>query len=242
MTWEDFAPTQPVAGGSDFVTGTGIHNLFIGNWDICGPHSNRGGCLWSAFAAALLLFLLSGTFSYAGQPAPKAQEQFAPYWTSEPGWATELQLRSNLPSKPLTVTPVLRVASGREIPLDATTIPPNSSTSVWVNEGLLAHASDLLNQPGSYGSVVFRFTSPGALNLHATVVVAMQGEPASIPMSAYPERYSLSTARGNGPGSLEGILVATSRGPGRCSGGQQPFREESKRNSGTLRRGGQEVG
>jgi len=63
------------------------------------------------------------------------------------------------------VTPVLRLASGEEIPLDRVTIAPNVSASVWVNEGLLKHAPSVLSQPGSYGSVVFRFISLSAMNL-----------------------------------------------------------------------------
>lgn len=110
----------------------------------------------------LLLFVLCATLVYAAQPVSKPHESYAPYWTSEPGWITELQLKNNLPSAPLTVTPVLRLASGREIVFDSTTIPPNTSVSVWVNKGLLDHAPDLFGQPGSYGSVVFRYTSPGA--------------------------------------------------------------------------------
>lgn len=149
-----------------------------------------------------LLLLLEATLTFAGQSSPKPQESFAPYWTSEPGWTTELQLKNNLPSTPLTVTPVLRLASGQGIPLDATTIPPNSSVSVWVNEGLLAHASDLLSQPGSYGSVVFRYTSLSAVNLYATVLLSIHGEPISFPILALP---ASSSPRGNGLGSLEGI-------------------------------------
>jgi hypothetical protein len=44
-----------------------------------------------------------------------------------------------VPSLPLTVTPVLRLSSGKEIPLDPVTIPSNASVSVWVHEGLLSH-------------------------------------------------------------------------------------------------------
>jgi hypothetical protein len=137
-----------------------------------------------------LLFLLSATFAHAARISAKPQESFAPYWTSEPGWTTELQLKNNLPSKPLTVTPVLRLASGQEIPLDATTIPPNSSVSVWVNEGLLAHSPDHLSQPGSYGSVVFRFTSLDAGNLSAAVVVSLHGRPISLHTAAFPAAAS----------------------------------------------------
>jgi hypothetical protein len=73
------------------------------------------------------------TAAWAATPAP--QEVFAPYWTSEPGWETELQLKNNLTTGPLTVTPVLRLSSGQEIPLDPVTIAPKVSVSVWVNEG-----------------------------------------------------------------------------------------------------------
>jgi hypothetical protein len=59
------------------------------------------------------------------------QEVFAPYWTSEPGWDTELQMKNNLSAAPLTVTPVLRLSSGEEIPLDPVTIPSNVSVSAW---------------------------------------------------------------------------------------------------------------
>lgn len=98
----------------------------------------------------VLLFLLSATVAYAGgRPSPKPQESFAPYWTSEPGWDTELQLKNNLSSAPLTVTPVLRLASGEEIPLDEVTIPPKRSVSVWVNLELLKSPTNLLGQPGS---------------------------------------------------------------------------------------------
>ena len=149
----------------------------------------------------LLLFVLSAALAYSAQPVSKPQESYAPYWTSEPGWTTELQLKNNLVSAPLTVTPVLRLASGREIPLDPATIPSNTSISVWVNEGLLAHASDLLSQPGSYGSVVFRYTSPSAGNLYANALLSIHGEPISFPMLARTE----STIPVSPGSSLEGI-------------------------------------
>lgn len=147
-----------------------------------------------------LLLLLSGTLSYAAQPVSKPQESYAAYWTSEPGWITELQLKNNLPSAPLTVTPVLRLASGREIAFDSTTIPPGTSVSVWVNQGLLEHASELFGQPGSYGSVVFRYTSPNADNLYATVLLSVHGEPISFPMRSRSGGEFASKAA-----SLEGI-------------------------------------
>ena len=135
----------------------------------------------------------------------KNVEQHAAYWTSEPGWDTELQLRNNLPAEPLTVTPVLRLPSRQEIPLTAVTIPPNGSVSVSVNEDLQEHAPDLLGRPDSYGSVTFRFQSHHAMNLYATAVPSLRGQPVAFHIPTHPEWNAADASRGNGPGSLEGI-------------------------------------
>ncbi len=89
--------------------------------------------------------------------------------------------------------------------MDPVTVPSNVSTSVWVNEGLLKHSPGLLNQPGSYGSVVFRFTSFNAMNLYADTVPSIHGEPIAFPVRAHPAWQPAGPPRGNGPGSLEGI-------------------------------------
>jgi hypothetical protein len=153
-----------------------------------------------------LLLLLSGTLSYAAKPIPKAQELFAPYWSSEPGWDTELQLKNNLSSSPLTVTPVLRTASGQEIQLTPVTIPANDSVSVWANEGLLEHSPGLLSQPGSYGSVVFRYTSVATMSLHATAIVMLHGQPIMVPIRAHAEgEEAAKSGSGEAVSTLEGI-------------------------------------
>lgn len=127
----------------------------------------------------ILLLLLFATLASAQRTSPKPsskpQEVFAPYWVSEPGWDTEFEMKNNLTSVPLTVTPILRLASGDEIPLDPVTISPNAAVSVWANKGLLQHSPNLLSQSGSYGSVVFRFNSLDAMNLHATVRLTIHG-------------------------------------------------------------------
>ena len=53
---------------------------------------------------------------------PTQQEVVAAYWTLEPGWNTELEIRNNLLERKLTVTPVLRTATGREIALPDVTL------------------------------------------------------------------------------------------------------------------------
>lgn len=141
----------------------------------------------------------------AQRPAGKPQEVFAPYWTAEPGWETELQLKNNLTSGSLSVTPVLRLASGKEIPLDPVTIAPNVSVSVWVNEGLTKHSPTLMSQIGSYGSVIFRFTSLSARNLYAASLLSLYGEPIKFHVNAYPTAISQPLVKTDRPGSREGI-------------------------------------
>jgi hypothetical protein len=153
-------------------------------------------CLSALFVAIL---------TQAARPTPKPQEVFAPFWTSEPGWTTELQLKNNLASGSLTVTPVLRLASGKEIPLDPVTIASNDSASVWVNEGLLKHAPELLYLPTSYGSVVFRFTSLNARNLYAESVLSLRSGPIEFHVNAYPPADFAEWPRAAGPGSQEGV-------------------------------------
>jgi len=159
----------------------------------------------SRIASIVAIVTIISSAAYGVQPTPRPQEVFAPYWTSEPGWTTELQLRNNLTSGSLTVTPVLRVASGQEIPFDPVAIPSNASVSVWVNEQLLSHASQLLGQPGSYGSVVFRFISPNAENLFATAVPSMNAEPIAFPVGAHRAWAAQDPLRRNRAGSLEGM-------------------------------------
>jgi hypothetical protein len=115
-------------------------------------------------------------------------------------------MKNNLAAAPLTVTPVLRLASGQEVPLTPVTIPANASVSTSVNDGLQEHAPYLLGRAGSYGSVVFRFTSFHAMNLHATAVPSFHGEPVALRVHAHPAVWDpADTLRADGPGSLEGI-------------------------------------
>ncbi len=45
---------------------------------------------------------------------PKPQEIFVSYWTVEPNWSTQLEIRNNVARREVTVTPVLRTAAGRK--------------------------------------------------------------------------------------------------------------------------------
>jgi hypothetical protein len=115
-----------------------------------------------------------------------ANESFAPYWTAEPGWHTELQLRNNLQDSQLEVTPLLRLADGGTVKLAAVTVPASHAVSVDVKDQLMLVAPDIVNKNGSFGSVTFSYTSPGAKNLYAAVMVHMDGRPIGYHVDAFP--------------------------------------------------------
>jgi hypothetical protein len=146
----------------------------------------------------LLSLVLLALNCLAEKPTPKPQESFAPYWTTEPGWSTELQLKNNLAAAPLTVTPVLRLADGREISLDPVTIASNAVESVDVNATLANRPNPFSGTP-MYGSVSFRYTSKHAKNLYAAVMIHRHGEPIGYHVDAWPV-YTEPR-----PGSREGV-------------------------------------
>ena len=145
------------------------------------------------------LLLLCAAITCAAQSTPKPQESFAPYWTAEPGWETEIQLRNNLAAGQLTVTPVLRSSEGKEITLDPVVIPSHQAASVDVGSALVKHSADLTNQPFSFGSVTLRYTALHVRNLSAALMIHMHGQPIGYHIDAYPIS-SKSVA-----GSVEGI-------------------------------------
>ena len=115
-----------------------------------------------------------------------ANESFAPYWTAEPGWHTELQLRNNLQDSELLVTPLLRLADGAMVKLASVNIPASHAVSVDVTDQLTLIAPDLVNKDGSFGSVTFSYISPGPKNLYAAVMVHMDGRPIGYHVDAFP--------------------------------------------------------
>jgi hypothetical protein len=85
-----------------------------------------------------ICFLTAGSLIAEQHPVPPpaiSQELFAPYWTAEPGWHTDLQLRNGLRSAPLVVTPVLRLSSGQEYSLTPVSIGPSDVVTVDVRPG-----------------------------------------------------------------------------------------------------------
>ena len=140
---------------------------------------------WLAFLACSLL-MPRPVAAQQRRPKPKLpaasweptpQEMFIPYWTLEPAWETSLEIRSNVPNHPITVTPVLRVASGAEFPLSPVTLAPNQSTSIDLRQAAEQSASKLLRQNGLFGSVVLRFSALDSLNIWAMTMVRRAGSP-----------------------------------------------------------------
>src|SRR6266436_1380899 len=46
---------------------------------------------------------------------PTEHELVVPFWTLEPGWGTQLEVRNNLAHGVFEVTPVLRMSGGSEV-------------------------------------------------------------------------------------------------------------------------------
>ena len=110
-----------------------------------------------------------------GKPYEAAdQEQVVSYWTIDAGWHSELQLRNNMTSTDLVVTPVLRSASGEEATLPAITIQPNEVKGVDIRSAIETYAAGF---SGTYGSVSLRFHSLSFHNLYAAMMVHDTGHP-----------------------------------------------------------------
>jgi hypothetical protein len=107
---------------------------------------------------------------------PSAQEVSAAYWTLEPGWNTDLEMRNNLRSQELTITPVLRAATGQELSLAPVTVAPEQVVSLNLRN-LTQTNPKVLSYLGSFGSAVFRFDGLYADNLFAATIVRHEGEP-----------------------------------------------------------------
>jgi hypothetical protein len=107
-------------------------------------------------------------------------EQFVPYWTTEPSWHSELQLRNNLPDHELTVLPVLRTADGAETSLPAVTVKPAEVKSIDIGQSAVQFA-------GKYGSLVLRYHSVAPRGLYAAMMIRDMGHPIAFHLDAVAE-------------------------------------------------------
>jgi hypothetical protein len=125
---------------------------------------------------------------YAAPVSPRLasqHEQFVPYWTTEPGWHTDLQLRNNLQKSALTVEVHLRLSDGTEIVLPVVTVPANDVKLIDLRQELAAAAPQLTGSTGAYGSIVFHYTSLSTSNLYAGVMIHVDGQPIEYHLDAF---------------------------------------------------------
>jgi hypothetical protein len=155
-------------------------------------------------ATALYCLSIQGQTAPLVQNPPGAQiphavdqEQFLPYWTSETGWNSELQLRNNAINEDLTVTPVLRLADGAETSLTPVTIKPEEVKSVDIDAAVAAASAPLF--VGAFGSVVLRYRSPSLPVLYASLMVHRMGHPIAFHIDAMNESQEFQA------GSREGV-------------------------------------
>lgn len=140
-----------------------------------------------AATAALVVLLCALLFAQSAPPAypPSVEpfEQYLAYWTAEPGWQTELQLRNNLETGELTVTAALRTADGVETELPSVKIGSGDVVSVDLSEMLPTAAPKLV---GGYGSLVLRYSATVYRALYAAAMIRMNGQPIAFHLDAYP--------------------------------------------------------
>jgi len=107
---------------------------------------------------------------------PSQQQISAAYWTLEPGWNTDIEIRNNVESRELTVTPVINLSSGKEFPLSPVTVAARHVISLDLRS-LVESDSQLHEAVGSFGSISFRYQSLHAGNVFAAAMVHREGAP-----------------------------------------------------------------
>lgn len=108
-------------------------------------------------------------------------EQYVSYWTLEPNWHSELQLRNTSPTTDLLVSPSLRATDGSETPLSAVLVHPNEVVDVNLHEAVMYSAK----QPSSLlGSVVLRYKAETQGILYAAMMVHRESRPIAFHIDA----------------------------------------------------------
>jgi hypothetical protein len=125
-----------------------------------------------------------------------AFDQYVGYWTTEPGWRTELQLRNNLESGQLIVTPAVRMPDGTETALPPVSIESGEVVSLDLHDALMKTAPQLV---GAWGSVVLRYRAVVFHALYAAVMVHAVGHSIAFHLDGFIPSSDYET------GSREGI-------------------------------------
>lgn len=137
-------------------------------------------------------------------PKIKQYDQYAAYWTVEPGWRTEIQLRNNVSNsgnvpeqyQSLKVTPYLRLANGAEIRLDDVEVKAADVTTFDLETAMRAKLAVIPDV--RHGSLRFSYTALGFKNLYAVSMVHYHGYPIAfhIDGSGIAEKLQLGSREG----------------------------------------------
>lgn len=86
-------------------------------------------------------------------------------------------LRNNMQTENLRVTPVLRLANGSEVTLQAVTVAPGTVAKLNLRQALLQSIPGILNLTDPYGSAVLQYTAPSNGTLYASAMIYDDGHP-----------------------------------------------------------------
>jgi hypothetical protein len=126
--------------------------------------------------ACFAVLSFASTVVHPSPAKSQSQEIWAAYWSAEPGWHTDLQIRNNYGKQDLTVQPVLKLADGSEIPLPSVTMAASDNEVVDLNAAVAA-AAPTLSPSKAYGSIVVRFISHTSQNAFVNVMLHRMGQP-----------------------------------------------------------------
>jgi hypothetical protein len=120
-------------------------------------------------------------------PMPSdSQQLFGQWWTLQPGWHTELEIRNNEKGRAIEVEPVLRTASGVEIGLPKVSVAPDQIARTDLHEALATVAPNLADRTDSFGSIVFRFKGASWASVYASLMIHRDNKPISFHFDALP--------------------------------------------------------
>lgn len=106
---------------------------------------------------------------------------YAPYWSTEPGFVSTLQMKNYRVDEPLTVTPVLYPMGGQEIRLAAVRLRPSETRVLNLNDALAA-----VGEPPTVGAVEIRYqhVTEGVFGANLSVINETDSVSSSFPLRA----------------------------------------------------------
>lgn len=103
----------------------------------------------------------------------------APYWSTEPGFVSTIQMRNYRVDESLTVTPVLYLIGGREVTLDPITLNPSETRVLNINEALAARGE---TETIGAAEIRYRHETEGVFGANLTALNVTQSLIANFPL------------------------------------------------------------